>query len=88
MMDGSPMRLGRFQFKRIFMRIADGSCLIATGNTRVICTASVEEAFRPSLKGRDRAGSRLNTAMLPASTGRRKSATASRRTVAAWRFSG
>lgn len=30
-----------------FVRTAAGSCLIATGNTRVICTASVEETVPP-----------------------------------------
>ena len=35
-----------------FVRTAYGSCLIATGNTRVICTASVEEAVPPFLKGK------------------------------------
>ena len=34
-----------------FVRTAYGSCLIATGNTRVICTASVEETVPPFLKG-------------------------------------
>ena len=33
-----------------FVRTAYGSCLIATGNTRVICTASVEETVPPFLK--------------------------------------
>ena len=32
-----------------FVRTAAGSCLIATGNTRVICTASVEEGVPPFL---------------------------------------
>ena len=35
-----------------FVRTADGSCLIATGNTRVICTASVEEGVPPFLRGK------------------------------------
>ena len=34
-----------------FVKTADGSCLIATGNTRVICTASVEEGVPPFLRG-------------------------------------
>ena len=33
-----------------FVRTAAGSCLIATGNTRVICTASVEEGVPPFLR--------------------------------------
>ncbi len=35
-----------------FVRTAYGSCLIATGNTRVICTASVEENVPPFLRGK------------------------------------
>ncbi len=55
-----------------FMRTAYGSCLIATGNTRVICTASVEEAVPPFLKGRGQGWVTAEYAMLPASTGERK----------------
>ena len=35
-----------------FVRTATGSCLIAFGNTRVICTASVEDGVPPFLEGR------------------------------------
>ena len=55
-----------------FMRTADGSCLIATGNTRVICTASVEEGVPPFLKGKGQGWVTAEYAMLPASTGHRK----------------
>lgn len=55
-----------------FVRTADGSCLIATGNTRVICTASVEEAVPPFLRGKGQGWVTAEYAMLPASTGRRK----------------
>ena len=52
-------------------RSATGSCLIATGNTRVICTASVEEGVPPFRKGK---GGWLTAeyAMLPGSTQKRK----------------
>ena len=55
-----------------FVRTACGSCLIATGNTRVICTASVEEAVPPFLKGKGQGWVTAEYAMLPASTGERK----------------
>ena len=55
-----------------FVRTAYGSCLIATGNTRVICTASVEEAVPPFLKGKGQGWVTAEYAMLPASTGERK----------------
>lgn len=49
-----------------------GSCLIATGNTRVICTASVEESVPPFLRGKGQGWVTAEYAMLPASTGSRK----------------
>ncbi len=55
-----------------FVRTAAGSCLIATGNTRVICTASVEENVPPFLKGKGQGWVTAEYAMLPASTGKRK----------------
>lgn len=55
-----------------FMETADGSCLISTGKTRVICTASVEENVPPFLRGQGRGWVTAEYAMLPASTGRRK----------------
>ena len=51
-----------------FVRTAWGSCLIATGNTRVICTASVEETVPPFLKGKGQGWVTAEYAMLPAST--------------------
>ncbi len=55
-----------------FVRTAAGSCLIATGDTRVICTASVEEGVPPFLKGKGQGWVTAEYAMLPASTGSRK----------------
>ena len=55
-----------------FMKTADGSCLIAVGQTKVICTASVEEGVPPFLRNQGRGWVTAEYAMLPASTGRRK----------------
>ncbi len=55
-----------------FVPTAYGSCLIRTGETRVICTASVEEGVPPFLKGKGEGWLTAEYAMLPASTGRRK----------------
>ncbi|MBR1583908.1 MAG: ribonuclease PH [Clostridia bacterium] len=55
-----------------FVGTADGSCLISTGGTRVICTASVEESVPPFLRGKGLGWVTAEYAMLPASTGRRK----------------
>ena len=55
-----------------FVSTAAGSCLIETGGTRVICTASVEEGVPPFLRGKGCGWLTAEYAMLPASTGRRK----------------
>ncbi|MFH1199096.1 MAG: ribonuclease PH [Candidatus Omnitrophota bacterium] len=52
---------------RNYIKYAEGSCLIELGNTRVVCTASIEESVPPFLKG---SGTGLVTAeygMLPRS---------------------
>ena len=55
-----------------FVSTAYGSCLIETGNTRVICTVSVEESVPPFLRDKNCGWLTAEYAMLPASTGRRK----------------
>ena len=71
-----------------FVRTAYGSCLIATGNTRVICTASVEEAVPPFLKGKGQGWVTANMPCCRHPLRNGKSATASKRTAGAWRSSG
>jgi len=51
-----------------FNRYAEGSVLIAFGETRVICTASVEEKVPPFLEGQGRGWVTAEYAMLPRST--------------------
>jgi len=62
----------RINIQTDFVRTAAGSCLIETGNTRVICTASVEAGVPPFLKGKGQGWVTAEYAMLPASTGSRK----------------
>ena len=50
---------------------AEGSCLIATGDTRVLCTASVQESVPPFLKDSGRGWVTAEYAMLPRSTSER-----------------
>lgn len=50
---------------------AEGSVLVEFGNTRVICTASVEETVPPFLKGSGQGWVTAEYGMLPRSTGRR-----------------
>ncbi|MBE7466401.1 MAG: ribonuclease PH [Planctomycetes bacterium] len=55
-----------------FMPYAEGSALIACGNTRVICTASVEEKVPPFLEGKGQGWVTAEYNMLPRSTHTRK----------------
>jgi ribonuclease PH len=55
-----------------FVRTATGSALISMGETRVICTASVQETVPRFLVGSGRGWVTAEYGMLPASTGERK----------------
>ena len=55
-----------------FVRTATGSALISVGETRVICTASVQESVPRWLLGSGRGWVTSEYGMLPASTGDRK----------------
>ncbi|MBV9421780.1 MAG: ribonuclease PH [Solirubrobacterales bacterium] len=55
-----------------FVRTATGSALISVGETRVICTASVQEGVPRWLIGSGRGWVTAEYGMLPASTGERK----------------
>jgi ribonuclease PH len=55
-----------------FVRTATGSALISAGETRVICTASVQESVPRWLVGSGRGWVTAEYGMLPASTGERK----------------
>ena len=55
-----------------FMRTATGSALISCGETRVICTASVQESVPRWMVGRGTGWLTSEYGMLPASTGDRK----------------
>ncbi len=55
-----------------FVRTATGSALISVGETRVICTASVQEAVPRWLAKSGRGWVTAEYGMLPASTGERK----------------
>jgi ribonuclease PH len=59
-------------FEPGFVRTATGSALISMGETRVICTASVQESVPRWLSGAGRGWLTAEYGMLPASTGQRK----------------
>ena len=63
-----PEQLREVLIQRNFTRHAEGSVLVAFGDTRVICTASVEEAVPGFLRGRGRGWVTAEYGMLPRST--------------------
>ena len=56
------------RFTRGFTRHAAGSVLVEFGDTKVICTASVDESVPPFLRGRGRGWVTAEYGMLPGST--------------------
>ena len=54
-----------------FLPHADGSALIACGNTKVICTASIDESVPSFLRGKNQGWVTAEYGMLPASTASR-----------------
>jgi ribonuclease PH len=61
-LDLRPVRI-----ERGFMKFAEGSCLITMGDTRVICTATVEDKVPLFLKGRGEGWVTAEYAMIPRS---------------------
>src|ERR1039457_5926157 len=51
-----------------YISTAEGSCLIEIGNTRVICTASIEEAVPPFLRNSGKGWISSEYAMIPRAT--------------------
>ncbi len=74
----APIRTGRAadQLRPIsitphFLPHADGSALIVCGQTKVICTASIDESVPPFLRGKNQGWVTAEYGMLPASTASR-----------------
>jgi ribonuclease PH len=70
--DRAPDDLRPTTIERGFVRTATGSALISCGETRVICTASVQESVPRWMLGKGRGWVTAEYGMLPASTGDRK----------------
>jgi ribonuclease PH len=68
-----PVRLTRG-----YTRYAEGSVLVEFGDTRVVCTASVEDKVPPFLKGRGQGWVTAEYGMLPRATGTRTEREATR----------
>ena len=63
-----PDQLRTVKITRNFTRHAEGSVLIEMGDTRVLCTASVEESLPPFLRGKGQGWVTAEYCMLPRST--------------------
>lgn len=67
-MDGrKPDQLRKVTVQKNYLKHAEGSCLIAFGDTKVVCSASVEEGVPPFLKGKGQGWVTAEYGMLPRS---------------------
>ena len=57
-----------FEFQRDFTTMADGSCLVSFGNTRVLCTASIDEDVPRWMRGSGKGWVTAEYSMLPGSS--------------------
>ena len=73
-----PQQLREISLTRQFTCHAEGSVLVAFGNTKVICTASVEEGVPRFLRGQGRGWITAEYGMLPRSTDSRMGREAAR----------
>ncbi|WP_111657739.1 ribonuclease PH [Isoalcanivorax indicus] len=64
----APDQLREIRFTREFTRHAEGSVLVEFGDTRVLCTASVEDGVPRFLKGKGQGWITAEYGMLPRST--------------------
>ena len=67
----APDEMRQITINRNFTMHAEGSVLIECGNTKVICTASVEERVPPFLRGKGQGWVTAEYGMLPRSTSSR-----------------
>jgi ribonuclease PH len=74
----APNDLRDITITRNFTRHAEGSVLVGFGDTRVICTASVEQGVPRFMRGKGRGWVTAEYGMLPRSTGTRMAREASR----------
>jgi ribonuclease PH len=67
----SPRELRQIRITRHYTKHAEGSVLIECGDTRVICTASIDEKVPPHKRGSGEGWVTAEYGMLPRSTGER-----------------
>ena len=64
----APDQMRSLKFEPGFTRHAEGSCLVSFGDTRVLCTASVEDRVPPFLRGKGQGWVTAEYGMLPRAT--------------------
>jgi ribonuclease PH len=64
----APDQMRELTFEPGFTRHAEGACLVSFGDTRVLCTASVEERVPPFLRGKGQGWVTAEYGMLPRAT--------------------
>jgi len=74
----APDEMRAISIETGFTKHAEGSCLISFGDTRVLCTASVEERIPPWLRGKGEGWVTGEYSMLPRATHTRGSREAAR----------
>jgi ribonuclease PH len=67
----SPAQLRPVEITRHYTKYAEGAVLIVFGDTRILCTASVDESVPPFLRGKGQGWLTAEYGMLPRSTGER-----------------
>ena len=64
----APDQMRELKFEPGFTRHAEGACLVSFGDTRVLCTASVEDKVPPFLRGKAQGWVTAEYGMLPRAT--------------------
>src|SRR4051794_27800270 len=64
----APDQMRELRFEPGFTHHAEGACLVSFGDTRVLCTASVEEKVPPFLRGKGQGWVTAEYGMLPRAT--------------------
>ena len=64
----APDQMRELKFEAGFTKHAEGACLVSFGETRVLCTASVEEKVPPFLRGKGQGWVTAEYGMLPRAT--------------------
>lgn len=66
-----PFQLRSIQIDTDYLMHPEGSVLITVGNTKVICTATIEEKVPPFMRGQGKGWVTAEYSMLPRATGQR-----------------